>query len=92
MEVGFVNHLEAKLGLPATNTVAFVCSSLMMFNTVVKELKLEGIKKQNIYSILERYMKCGIGKCLHSTIGQTLVCADGPVYTCKQIKTLGEQT
>ncbi len=36
-------------------------------------------------------MKCGIGKCQHCAIGRTLVCTDGPVYTYKQIKTLGEQ-
>ena len=31
-----------------------------------------------------------IGKCQHCAIGRTLVCTDGPVYTYKQIKTLGE--
>jgi len=36
-------------------------------------------------------MKCGIGKCQHCAIGRTLVCVDGPVYTYKQIRTLGEQ-
>jgi NAD(P)H-flavin reductase len=35
-------------------------------------------------------MKCGIGKCQHCAIGRTLVCTDGPVYTYRQIKTLGE--
>jgi len=90
-EVGFVNHLTAKLDLPVSNTVAFVCGPPVMFNAVIKELKLKGIKEQNIYSTLERHMKCGIGKCQHCAIGRTLVCVDGPVYTYKQIRTLGEQ-
>lgn len=90
-EVGFVNQLVAKLNLPAENTVSFVCGPPVMFNSVIKELKLKGIKEENIYSTLERHMKCGIGKCQHCAIGRTLVCVDGPVYTYKQIKTLGEQ-
>ena len=49
------------------------------------------LKDEAIISTLERHMKCGIGKCQHCAIGRTLVCTDGPVYTYKQIKTLGEQ-
>lgn len=90
-QVGFVNQLVAGLNLPAENTVAFVCGPPVMFNAVIKELKLKGIKEQDIYSTLERHMKCGIGKCQHCAIGRTLVCVDGPVYTYRQIKTLGEQ-
>ncbi|MCX8160982.1 MAG: FAD/NAD(P)-binding protein [Candidatus Saccharicenans sp.] len=89
--VGFVNQLVAGLNLPSENTVAFVCGPPVMFNAVIKELKLKGIKEQEIYSTLERHMKCGIGKCQHCAIGRTLVCVDGPVYTYRQIKTLGEQ-
>ncbi|MGB4704260.1 MAG: FAD/NAD(P)-binding protein [Candidatus Saccharicenans sp.] len=90
-EVGFVNQLVARIDLPVENTVAFVCGPPVMFNSVIKELKIKGIKEQNIYSTLERHMKCGIGKCQHCAIGRTLVCVDGPVYTYRQIKTLGEQ-
>ncbi len=90
-QVGFVNQLVAGLSLPAENTVAFVCGPPVMFNAVIRELKLKGIKEQNIYSTLERHMKCGLGKCQHCAIGRTLVCVDGPVYTYKQIRTLGEQ-
>jgi len=75
--------LTAKLDLPEEETVAFVCGPPVMFNAVIKELKLKGIKEQNIYSTLERHMKCGIGKCQHCAIGRTLVCVDGPVYTYK---------
>lgn len=90
-EVGFVNQLVARIDLPVENTAAFVCGPPVMFNSVIKELKIKGIKEQDIYSTLERHMKCGLGKCQHCAIGRTLVCVDGPVYTYKQIKTLGEQ-
>lgn len=89
--VGFVHTLVAPAKVPVENTVAFVCGPPLMFNSVIKELLAAGIKDESIMSTLERHMKCGIGKCQHCAIGRTLVCTDGPVYTYKQIKTLGEQ-
>jgi NAD(P)H-flavin reductase len=77
--------------VPVKDTVAFVCGPPVMFNAVIKELTEIGIDEESIISTLERHMKCGIGKCQHCSIGRTLVCTDGPVYTYRQIKTLGEQ-
>lgn len=90
-QVGFVHTLVAPAKVPVENTVAFVCGPPLMFNSVIKELLAAGLKDEAIVSTLERHMKCGIGKCQHCAIGRTLVCTDGPVYTYKQIKTLGEQ-
>lgn len=89
--VGFVHTLVGPAQVPVENTVAFVCGPPLMFNSVIKELLAAGLKDDAIVSTLERHMKCGIGKCQHCAIGRTLVCTDGPVYTYKQIKTLGEQ-
>jgi NAD(P)H-flavin reductase len=90
-EVGFVHTLFDKANLPVENTVAFVCGPPVMFNTVIGELLKRGLRDDCIISTLERHMKCGVGKCQHCAIGRTLVCTDGPVYTFRQIKTLGEQ-
>ena len=89
-ETGFVHTLIEKAKVPVTDTVAFVCGPPIMFNAVIGELSARGLKDDCIISTLERHMKCGIGKCQHCAIGRTLVCTDGPVYTYKQIKTLGE--
>ncbi|HOV08414.1 MAG TPA: hypothetical protein PK482_04805, partial [Spirochaetota bacterium] len=88
---GFVNSLIDKANIPVENTVAFVCGPPVMFNSVINDLMKRGLKDDCIISTLERHMKCGIGKCQHCAIGRTLVCTDGPVYTYKQIKTLGEE-
>jgi len=90
-EVGFVHTLFDKANMPVENTVAFVCGPPVMFNTVIGELMKRGLRDDCIISTLERHMKCGVGKCQHCAIGRTLVCTDGPVYTYRQIKTLGEQ-
>lgn len=39
---------------------------------------------------LEAYMKCGIGICGSCTIGDKIVCKDGPVFTRKELKKLEE--
>lgn len=39
---------------------------------------------------LERYMKCGAGVCGACMVDDRRVCADGPVFTCKQISGLTE--
>jgi NAD(P)H-flavin reductase len=90
--VGVVGSLFRKPGVtvPVENTTAFVCGPPIMFRFVIRDLKEMGFEDRNIMSTLERYMKCGVGKCGHCCIGLAYVCADGPVFTYEQIKRLGE--
>jgi len=90
--VGVVGSLFKKPGVqvPVENTVAFVCGPPIMFRFVIKDLLAMGFKESDIVSTLERYMKCGVGKCGHCCIGVAYVCVDGPVFTYEQIKRLGE--
>ncbi|HCD37247.1 MAG TPA: hydrogenase, partial [Candidatus Omnitrophica bacterium] len=43
----------------------------------------------NIYASLERYMKCGIGKCGHCYVKGKYVCTDGPNFSYTEMKELG---
>ena len=90
--VGVVGSLFKKPGVkvPVEDTVAFVCGPPIMFRFVIKDLLGMGFQERNIVSTLERYMKCGVGKCGHCCIGVAYVCVDGPVFTYEQIKKLGE--
>ena len=90
--VGVVGSLFKKpdVQVPVENTVAFVCGPPLMFRFVIKDLLAMGFEEKNIVSTLERYMKCGVGKCGHCCIGMAYVCVDGPVFTYEQIKKLGE--
>jgi len=91
--VGVVGSLFKKPGVqvPVENTTAFVCGPPVMFRFVIRDLTAMGFRDQDIVSTLERYMKCGIGKCGHCCIGVAYVCIDGPVFTFEQIQRLGEQ-
>lgn len=90
--VGVVGSLFKKPGvsIPVEDTIAFVCGPPIMFRFVIKDLLEMGFSEDNIVSTLERYMKCGVGKCGHCCIGMAYVCVDGPVFTYRQIKKLGE--
>jgi NAD(P)H-flavin reductase len=90
--VGVVGSLFKKEGVkvPVENSIAFVCGPPIMFRFVIQDLLGMGFQEHNIVSTLERYMKCGVGKCGHCCIGVAYVCVDGPVFTYEQIKKLGE--
>lgn len=90
--VGVVGSLFKKPGveMPIENTTVFICGPPIMFRFVLADLKGMGFEDRNMVSTLERYMKCGVGKCGHCCIGVAYVCTDGPVFTLEQIHKLGE--
>ncbi len=90
--VGVVGSLLSRPGvnLPVKDAVAFVCGPPVMFRFAIRDLMALGFQARDIYSTLERYMKCGVGKCGHCCIGMAYVCTDGPVFTYEQIAQLGE--
>ena len=90
--VGVVGTLFKKPGvvMPVDNTTVFVCGPPIMFRFVLADLKKMNFQDKDIVSTLERYVKCGVGKCGHCCIGMAYVCTDGPVFTLEQIHRLGE--
>jgi sulfhydrogenase subunit gamma (sulfur reductase) len=85
---GVVTELWKHTEVSADNAVAFVCGPPIMIKFVVMQLVKSGFKEEDIIMTLERYMKCGIGKCGHCNIAEYFVCIDGPVFSYSQIKPL----
>lgn len=90
--VGVVGSLltSPAVRVPVQDAVAFVCGPPVMFRFAIRDLLALGFQAKDIVSTLERYMKCGVGKCGHCCIGSAYVCTDGPVFTYEQIAQLGE--
>ena len=88
--VGVVTTLFEKIEIDPQNTVAYTCGPPIMIKFVIQELLQIGLPENMVISTLERYMKCGVGKCGHCAIGHKYVCVDGPVFSYKEIKTLPE--
>ncbi len=84
--IGVVTKLWDKTDMSPHNSAAFVCGPPVMIKFVIVKLLQSGFMPQNIFVTLERYMKCGIGKCGHCNIGMKFVCVDGPVFSYEQLK------
>ncbi len=89
-QVGLVTSLYEIADLRGTNSTAIVCGPPVMMKFAAIELVKKGFEKKNIILTLERYMKCGVGKCGHCNIGGVYVCVDGPVFTWERIEKFPE--
>lgn len=88
--VGVVTTLFKQITVNPSRTIAYTCGPPIMIKFVIQDLLKMGFAEDRIVSTLERYMKCGVGKCGHCAIGPKYVCVDGPVFTYKQLKDLPE--
>jgi sulfhydrogenase subunit gamma (sulfur reductase) len=83
--VGLITELIPPLQIDVPKTVAVVVGPPVMYRFVIRELNSKGVRDENIIVSLERYMKCGVGKCGHCTIDHLYCCIDGPVFSLKQV-------
>ena len=86
---GVVCVLLPKIKVNPKNAFVFLCGPSVMIKFAIKDTLKLGFKEQNIYASLERYMKCGIGKCGHCYVKGKYVCTDGPNFSYAEMKKLG---
>jgi len=89
--VGFVPDVVAKVAPSAKNTYAVICGPPVMIKFTLPKLTALGFQPEQIYTSLERRMKCGIGKCGRCNIGPYFVCKDGPVFSYAQLAGLPQE-
>lgn len=70
----------------ARGSVIIVCGPPAMFPTIAKRYAGKTVDEKDLYFLLERRMKCGVGKCQHCTCGELYVCLDGPVFSYDRLK------
>lgn len=90
-KVGVVTTLLDEVSPEPATTVAFTCGPPIMIKFVIHRLLQMGFAPERIVTTLERYMKCGIGKCGHCAIGSKYICVDGPVFNYAEIQRLPEK-
>ncbi len=86
--VGVITKLIPPLKIDVAATTAVIVGPPIMYKFVIMELSSKGLEDNNIVVSLERYMKCGVGKCGHCTIDNLYCCIDGPVFTLDQVSGL----
>lgn len=86
---GVVCVLFPKIELNPRTSLVFLCGPGVMIKFAIMDILKLGFKDENIYASLERYMKCGIGKCGHCYAKGKYVCLDGPNFSYAEMKELG---
>ncbi len=85
--VGLVTELLEDITLD-TNSISLVCGPPVMIRFVIAKLTESGCDDTNIFTTLERHMKCGMGLCGHCHLDGKLVCLDGPVFSVNELNTM----
>lgn len=88
--VGVVTTLLSEIEVSPENTVAFTCGPPIMIKFGILELLKMGFTDETVVTSLERYMKCGVGKCGHCCVNHVYLCTEGPVFTYRDLQFLPE--
>ena len=88
--VGVVTTLFEKMQIDASSAVALTCGPPIMIKFATISLLKMGFSEDRIVMSLERYMKCGVGKCGHCCVNHVYICTEGPVFTYRELLALPE--
>jgi len=84
--VGLITELLEPLEVDAARTAAVIVGPPVMYRFVIDLLRTKSLPPQRIIVSLERYMRCGVGKCGHCMIGPEIYCClDGPVFLLSEL-------
>ncbi len=87
-KTGLIPHVLTDINPNPDNTIAVLCGPPIMIKFTLDALKKLNFPDNQIFTTLEKRMKCGIGICGRCNIGGKLVCVDGPVFSYDQLQGL----
>lgn len=89
--VGFVPAVLEEEAPSPKDTIAITCGPPIMIKFVLQSLQKLQFEDEQIYTTLEKRMKCGIGICGRCNLGPKYVCVDGPVFTMADLRDLPDE-
>ena len=90
-KVGLIPNVLLELAPKPQNCLAVLCGPPIMIKFTLQALKKLEFPDENIFTTLEKRMKCGIGICGRCNIGHKYVCVDGPVFSLAELKELPDE-
>ncbi len=90
-KVGFVPAVLEEMAPKPENTIAITCGPPIMIKFVLQSLQKLQFADEQIYTTLEKRMKCGIGICGRCNVGPKYVCVDGPVFSMAELRELPDE-
>ena len=89
--VGLIPNVLLELAPNPQNCVAVLCGPPIMIKFTLQALQKLAFSDKQIFTTLEKRMKCGIGICGRCNIGHTYVCVAGPVFSLAELKELPDE-
>jgi NAD(P)H-flavin reductase len=86
--VGVVTALLDQIAVDVGKSCALVCGPPIMIRYTLAKLAQMGFSDQNVWTTMERHMKCGQGTCGHCYLDGTMICMSGPVFNREELKAL----
>ena len=87
-KVGLIPNVLKELAPSPNNTIAALCGPPIMIKFTLAAFRELGFLDENIFTTLERRMKCGVGICGRCNLGGKYICLDGPVFSQAQLNEL----
>ena len=85
-KVGLIPNVLLEMAPKPENCIAVTCGPPIMIKFTLQALEKLKFAPEQIYTTLEKRMKCGVGICGRCNIGDKYVCVDGPVFSLAQLK------
>lgn len=85
---GYVPDVVKDVAPSPKKSVAVVCGPPIMTKYTLPILVELGFAPKNIFTSLEKRMKCGVGKCGRCNLGTKYICKDGPVFSLAELNEL----
>jgi NAD(P)H-flavin reductase len=79
-----VDFLDEALAASGARRAA-LCGPPIMLHRAAEALCRRGLAPHDVHIALERYMKCGVGRCGHCYVDGCYVCTDGPVFSYAEL-------
>ncbi len=86
--IGYVPDVVKDVAPSPRKSVAIVCGPPIMTKYTLPILVELGFAPRNIFTSLEKRMKCGVGKCGRCNLGIKYICKDGPVFSLAELNEL----
>jgi sulfhydrogenase subunit gamma (sulfur reductase) len=90
-DVGMVPAILEKMNPDPADTIAITCGPPIMIKFALMSFRKLGFTDEQIFTTLEKRMKCGIGICGRCNVGPKYVCVDGPVFSLAELKELPDE-
>ncbi len=90
-KVGMVPMVLEEMAPRPRDTIAICCGPPIMIKFTLQALQRLQFPDEQVYTTLEKRMKCGIGICGRCNVGPKYVCVDGPVFSLAELKELPDE-